>query len=196
MTKEDGGNGDMSLSRTLRDMVLDADSSSLREVISELGIDPNDVAQKGRMAAVRALQLTASTAKNDSTTANNTEWIPLHDALSALVQLLRKRDNLSEEELATRARIEVTEIRKIEYDRSYVPAPRTIYQLEQTFKLPRRTLVKLSGLTKTHSKEFTEEALRFAAHSKSIQKITRHERRLLNEFVKFLSSYTDPSAQE
>lgn len=125
-----------------------------------------------------------------------TDWTQLHEALSALVQLLRKRDNLSEEELANRARIDVTEIRRIECDRSYIPAPRTIYQLEQTFKLPRRTLVKLSGLTKVHSKEFTEEAVRFAAHSKAIQKISRDERRLLNEFVKFLSSYTDPSAQE
>lgn len=195
MTKEDGGDGDMCLSRTLREMVLDADSSSLREVIAELGIDPNDVVRRGKMAAGRALQLTASAAKSDIHD-GGTDWTQLHEALSALVQLLRKRDNLSEEELANRARIDVTEIRRIESDRSYIPAPRTIYQLEQTFKLPRRTLVKLSGLTKTHSKEFTEEAVRFAAHSKAIQKISRHERKLLNEFVKFLSSYTDPSAQE
>ena len=195
MTKEDGGDGDMCLSRTLRDMVLDADSSSLREVIAELGIDPNDVVRRGKMAAARALQLTASAAKSDRHD-GGTDWTQLHEALSALVQLLRKRDNLSEEELAKHARIDVTEVRRIECDRSYIPAPRTIYQLEQTFKLPRRTLVKLSGLTKAHSKEFTEEAVRFAAHSKAIQKISRHERRLLNEFVKFLSSYTDPSDQE
>lgn len=195
MTKEDGGDGDMCLSRTLRDMVLDADSSSLREVIAQLGIDPNDVVRRGKMAAARALQLTTSAAKSDIND-GGTDWTQLHEALSALVQLLRKRDNLSEEELANRARIDVTEIRRIESDRSYIPAPRTIYQLEQTFKLPRRTLVKLSGLTKTHSKEFTEEAVRFAAYSKAIQKISRHERKLLNEFVKFLSSYTDPSAQE
>jgi transcriptional regulator with XRE-family HTH domain len=195
MTKEDGGDGDMCLSRTLRDMVLDADSSSLREVISELGIDPNDVAQRGKMAAARALQLTAPAVKTNIHD-ERTDWTGLHDALSALVQLLRKRDNLSEEELAARARIEVAEIRRIECDRSYTPAPRTIYQLEQAFNLPRRTLVKLSGLTKTHSKEFAEKAVRFAAHSKAIQKISRHERRLLNEFVKFLSSYTDPSGQE
>jgi transcriptional regulator with XRE-family HTH domain len=195
MTSEDGGNGDMALSRTLRDLVLDADSSSLREVISELGIDPNEIARRGRMAAARALQLTASAPSGDNPTAS-TDWCQLHDALSALVQLLRKRDDLSEEELADRAKVDVAEVRRIECDRSYVPAPRTIYQLEQTFKLPRRTLVKLSGLTKTHSKEFTEEALRFAAHSKAIQKITRHERRLLNEFVKFLSTYTDPAAHE
>jgi transcriptional regulator with XRE-family HTH domain len=195
MTKEDGDDGDMCLSRTLRDVVLDADSSSLREVIAELGIDPKDVVRRGKMAAARALQRTASAAKSDRHD-SGTDWTQLHEALSALVQLLRKRDNLSEEELAKHARIDVTEIRRIECDRSYIPPPRTIYQLEQTFKLPRRTLVKLSGLTKAHSKEFTEEAVRFAAHSKAIQKISRHERRLLNEFVKFLSSYTDPSAQE
>src|SRR6185295_4522736 len=168
MTKEDGGDGDMCLSRTLRDMVLDADSSSLREVIADLGIDPNDVVRRGKMAAARALQLTASPAKSDRHD-GGTDWTQLHEALGALVQLLRKRDNLSEEELANRARIDVTEVRRIECDRSYIPAPRTIYQLEQTFKLPRRTLVKLSGLTKPHSKEFTDEAVRFAAHSKAIQ---------------------------
>lgn len=195
MTKEDSANNETALSRSLRDIVLDADASSLSEIISELGIDPRDIAKRGRMAATRALQRTASKAKTDSS-ADSTDWTKLHDALSALVQLLRKRDNLSEEELANRARVDVSEIRRIECDRSYIPAPRTIYQLEQTFKLPRRTLVKLSGLTKSHSQEFTEEAIRFAAHSKAIQKITRHERKLLNEFVKFLSSYTDSSPKE
>lgn len=195
MTKEDTANNDMALSQALRDIILDADSSSLRGIISELGIDPRNIAEMGRMAAARALQLTASNAKTDSS-ADSTDWTKLHDALGALIQLLRKRDNLSEEELANRARVDVSEIRRIECDRSYIPAPRTIYQLEQTFKLPKRTLVKLSGLTKSHSKEFTEEAIRFAAHSKAIQKITRHERKLLNEFVKFLSSHTDSSPQE
>lgn len=195
MKKEDRANKEMALSRSLRDIVLDADSSSLSEIISELGIDPCDIAERGRMAAARALQQTASNIKIDSS-ADSIDWTKLHDALGALVQLLRKRDNLSEEELADRARVDVNEIRRIECDRSHIPAPRTIYQLEQTFKLPRRTLVKLSGLTKSNSKEFTEEAIRFAAHSKAIQKITRHEKKLLNEFVKFLSSYTDSSPQE
>jgi transcriptional regulator with XRE-family HTH domain len=191
MNNQDNASDGLALSRALREVVLEADSSSLRDTLVELEINPADLAEKGRTAAAKALQLSTLNAKPEPLNVATPDTAQLHDGLSALLQLLRRKDNLTEEELADRARVDVSEIRRIECDRSYIPSPRTVYQLEHTFKLPRRTLVKLSGLTELHSKEFTEEVLRFAAHSKAIQKITRHERKLLNEFVKFLSSYTD-----
>ncbi|SRR6266404_3653600 len=197
MKNEDNASDGLTLSRALREIVLEADSASLRDALLELSINPTDLAEKGRTVAAKALQLTTLNAQSaEPSNAVTSDTAQLHDGLSALLQLLRRKENLTEEELADRARVDVSEIRRIECDRSYIPSPRTIYQLEHTFKLPRRTLVKLSGLTQLHSKEFTEEVLRFAAHSKAIQKITRHERKLLNEFVKFLSSYTDSSPEE
>lgn len=183
MKKEDSATKAMSLSRALRDEILDADSDSLSDTLAELNIDASELAATGKAAAKKALESVSESESGE-----------LHEALGALLQLLRRRDNLSEEELADLAEVDPGEIRRIEYDPSYTPAPRTIYQLEQTFKLPRKTLVNLSGLTRSHSAEFKGEVLRFAAHSKAIQKITREERKLLNEFVKFLSCYTDSNS--
>lgn len=191
MKKEDSATKAMSVSRALRDAILDADSDSLSETLSELNIDASELAATGKAAASKALELVSESVDKVNQIDTSSELDGLHEALGALLQLLRRRDNLSEDELANLAQVDPAEIRRIEFDRSYTPAPRTIYQLEHTFKLPRKTLVKLSGLTRSHSADFKGEVLRFAAHSKAIQKITREERKLLNEFVKFLSCYTD-----
>jgi transcriptional regulator with XRE-family HTH domain len=191
MKKEDSATKAMSVSRALRDAILDADSDSLSETLSEFNIDAGELAATGKAAAKKALESVSESVDEVGETDASSESDGLHEALGVLLQLLRRRDNLSEEELADLAEVDPAEIRRIEFDRSYTPAPRTIYQLELTFKLPRKTLVKLSGLTRSHSADFKGEVLRFAAHSKSIQKITREERKLLNEFVKFLSCYTD-----
>jgi len=191
MKKEDSSTKAMSVSRALRDAILDADSDSLSQTLAELNIDAAELAARGRAAAKKALESISESVDEVGETDASSESDGLHEALGVLLQLLRRRDNLSEEELADLAEVDPAEIRRIEFDRAYTPAPRTIYQLEHTFKLPRKTLVKLSGLTRSHSADFKGEVLRFAAHSKSIQKITREERKLLNEFVKFLSCYTD-----
>lgn len=188
MKKIDDG---VTMSRTLRDIVLDADAGSLIETVSELGIDPADLASRGRAAAERALASTARSAESITSAPDMDATNQLHEGLSVLLHLLRRRDNLSEEDLAARARVDVTEVRRIEHDRTYTPSPRTVYQLEQVFRLPKRTLVKLSGLARAQSPEFKDEVLRFAASSRAIQKMTREERKLLNEFVRFLSLHTD-----
>ena len=69
-----------------------------------------------------------------------------------------------------------------------MPNPRTIYQLEQTFRLPQRTLVKLSGMTGTRSGEFTEQVMRFAANAQTMTSLNKAEKKILNEFMKFLIS--------
>jgi transcriptional regulator with XRE-family HTH domain len=189
MKKEGGAKDAMSLSRAFRDMLLEADSNSLAEVLTELDIDAATLAEEGKAAVENALQSVPESPITEDTD-TKADVAELHKALGALLQLLRRRDDLSQEELADRARIEIEEIRRIEHDPTYTPLPRTIYQLEQTFRLPRRTLIKLSGLTTSHSAEFKGQVLRFAAHSKAMHKMTREEKKLLNEFVKFLNSYT------
>ena len=196
MKKEDSMNESLVLSRALRDVILDAEPSSLKEALSELNVDSSKLAEEGKTAAARALQLSALSNVKERSAIETAGIYRLHDALSTLLQLLRRRDNLSQDELADRARVEVDEIRRIEHDRTYTARPRTIYQLERAFNLPPRTLVRLSGLKTAHSREFTEEALKFAAHSKAIHKMTRDEKRLLSEFVKFLASHTDSNPEE
>jgi hypothetical protein len=45
----------------------------------------------------------------------------------------------------------------------------------------------MSGAISSSSSDFTEGILQFAAHSKEIGKLNREEKKLLNEFVRFLS---------
>jgi transcriptional regulator with XRE-family HTH domain len=167
--------------RAMRELVLSADASDLAAAVREEGIDPAELARAGRAAGARALD--AATAASKAT--DETE---LHEGFSVLLQLLRRRDALSHEQLAERARIDADELRRIENDRTYAPRPRTVYQLEQFFQLPTRSLAKLAGMKRDLTPQYTEEVLRFAASSKTIHKLTPDEARLLNAFVRFLSA--------
>lgn len=171
----------------MRELLLAADSESLATALDEAGIDPADFARAGRAAANRALAAAKRKASADDVGT-------LHEGLSVLLQLLCRRDGVSHEQLAQQARIEAEEINRIETDLTYMPNPRTIYQLEQFFRLPKRSLVKLTGMTQDHSQRFTEEVMRFAASSKTMHKLTRSEEQLLNAFVRFLG--TDAAQKE
>lgn len=171
----------LSMVHTVPDTLLHADADSLRAALSEIGVDPIELINRGRAAIDRAISSVDETRKLPNAGDQ-------HEGLCIFLRLLRRRDNLSEEQLAERARVDVAEIRRIEYDRTYTPLPRTIYQLEQVFNLPRRSLVRLSGLTRQESPDFTKEVLRFAASAKNIERLTRDERKILNAFVHFLSA--------
>ena len=47
-------------------------------------------------------------------------------------------------------------------------------------------MVMLSGSVSVQAPDFEDEVLRFAAHSRDIGKLNRQERKLLNQFVRFL----------
>jgi ribosome-binding protein aMBF1 (putative translation factor) len=181
------GDATSAMFRVMREAVLDADAETLDLAVKEAGIDPNDLTRAARAAIDRAIAVTA----DDSA---DSDIGDLHEGLSALLQLLRRRHSLSHEQLAHEARIEADEIRRIETEVQYTPKPRTIYQLEQFFKLPKRSLAKLAGLTRQRSAELKDEALQFAASSKAMHKLTRAEERILNAFVKFLGK--DAEAEE
>lgn len=54
-------------------------------------------------------------------------------------------------------------------------------------KVPERSLLKLSGAAVTRDEGFAEEAMRFAAKSDDMSKLSREEQRVLNEYVKYLT---------
>jgi transcriptional regulator with XRE-family HTH domain len=101
--------------------------------------------------------------------------------------MLRRRDSLDESDLACKADVDENEIQRIEYDPDFLPSPRTLYKLEQTFSLPPGVLAKLAGAIKHPSPGLEEQALKFAANAKSMGTLTRTEREILNAFVKFLA---------
>src|SRR5207249_4272705 len=111
-----------------------ADEKQLREAIEASGEDPDSLGQRARSIAEKSVHQFLTPSEDSSR--KKQEHVALRQALSALLQLLRRREGLSQDDLATRARVEVDEIQRLESDFSYTPSPRTIYQLEQTFKLP------------------------------------------------------------
>lgn len=168
------------MKRAMRDFLLEASETDLREALTESGEDFDQLAARGLAAAHRALG-----AHDDAHQVRD-----LHRGLGALIRLLRRHSHLSIDELANNARIDASELRRIESDPDFDPNPRTIIQLEQYFKLPARSLVILSGAVRV-AHDLQNEAIRFAASSEDISQLTREERKLLNRFVKFLREHTD-----
>ena len=113
--------------------------------------------------------------------------VRLKHAFGVLVRQLRRREQLSIDELAAKARIDAEELRQVEQDPHFKPKPRLVHQLALVFGVSARSLMKLSGATVTRDERFEEAALRFAAKSDDLSKLTRDEQRVLNEYVKFLS---------
>lgn len=109
-------------------------------------------------------------------------------AFGTLVAMLRRDRMLSIEDLANAARISAADLLNIEVDPRYVPNPRVVHQLAHYFKIPQRSLLKLANVTVVHNDRLRDAAVRFAASSSQVMKLSREERAALTEFVQFLSS--------
>ncbi len=168
------------INRALRDIILEASEQELREALAGAAEDFDSLAAQGRAVVQRALANAEKTA----------DLPDLHKGLGVLIQMLRRRERLSADQLASEARIDVAELRRIEIDPTFDPNPRTIFQLERYFKLPPRILVVLSGAVRV-SEQVREEAVRFAASSQNMSELSREEQKLLNRFVRFLQEHTD-----
>jgi len=118
---------------------------------------------------------------------SSTEADAAQVAFGSFVQLLRRRWNLSIEELAQQADLDLVELVSIEKEPHYRPEPRTVHNLAMLFKLPAKPLLALSGNAVVKNPQFRQEAVRFAARAGSISKLTPEENAALERFVKFLS---------
>lgn len=108
-------------------------------------------------------------------------------AFGRLINLWRRKRGLRIDALAEQARIDTGELIEIEQNLNYVPEPRTVYQLAKTLGLPSERMLELSGNLLVRDSSLGQEAVRFAARSESVEKLSRDEQRALEEFVKFLS---------
>jgi HTH-type transcriptional regulator, competence development regulator len=108
-------------------------------------------------------------------------------AFGRFVNLMRRRQGLSVEALAQAANLDIRELVVIEDDVRYIPEPRTVYQLALTFKVPQQRFMQLAGLARVKDASLHNEAVRFAARSESIQKLTKEERGALEAFIAVLS---------
>jgi transcriptional regulator with XRE-family HTH domain len=108
-------------------------------------------------------------------------------AFGKFVNLMRRRRGFSMEQLAQAADLDASELLVIEDDVHYVPEPRTVFKLAETFEVSHRRLMQLAGLAAANDAGFRQEAVRFAARSESIQKLTPEESSALEAFVAVLS---------
>lgn len=108
-------------------------------------------------------------------------------AFGKFVNLMRRRRGFSMEELAQTADLDASELLVIEDDVHYVPEPRTVFKLAQTFEVSQRRLMQLAGLVVANDAGFRQEAVRFAARSEAVHKLTPEESSALEAFVAVLS---------
>lgn len=111
-------------------------------------------------------------------------------AFSALVRLQRRDRKLSVAELASKLKVDETELRNIEGDPHYRARPRTILHIAQLFDLPPKEVMKLAGAAASNDTAFVREAARFAAHSEEMSSLSQEEKRILQEYVEFLRDKT------
>lgn len=112
-------------------------------------------------------------------------------AFGKLVNLFRRKLGFTVEELATRARVELAELVEIEENAHFRPEPRTVYQLAGVFHLPVEKLMQLSGNVRIKNSSFQHWAVKFAARSKSVDRLNDEEHTALEEFVKHITERSD-----
>ncbi len=122
---------------------------------------------------------------------STTSPIPLSTAspipFGRLISLQRRHNRLSMEQLADKANVDLREIITIEAGQCIDPQPRTVFALAQALDLPSDKLFVVSGLKFSADQAFNNQAVRFAARSETVDKLTKEEHRALQDFVKYLS---------
>jgi hypothetical protein len=108
-------------------------------------------------------------------------------AFGKFVNLMRRRRGFSMEKLAQVADLDASELLVIEDDLHYVPEPRTVFKLAETFEVSQRRLMQLAGLAAANDAGLRQEAVRFAARSEAVQKLTPEENSALEAFIAVLS---------
>ncbi len=114
----------------------------------------------------------------------NIETIRL--AFREMVKGLRKERGLSIDQLARIIDSSTEELAELEQDSTYRPTPLMLHKLSRYFDIPQRKLALLAGAIKDVPAAFCQQASSFAAKSESFSKLTSEEKKLLDEFVKFL----------
>ena len=110
-------------------------------------------------------------------------------SFSRFVQIARLRLHLSKEQFAGKIRIPLNELVCIEDDDKFVPSPRTVHMLAQFLKVSHVKLLTLAGLAEAKDAQFNDAAVRFAAKSEPVRKLTREEQEAFDEFARFLSAH-------
>jgi transcriptional regulator with XRE-family HTH domain len=130
------------------------------------------------LPAVGASPAAAATAGEDESA--------IRYAFMEVVRRLRLYHGYSLESLAKTLEVSRDEAVALERDPHYKPTPLLIYRLSNLYQIPQARLAVLAGAVSNVSPDVRERASRFAAKSESFARLTREERKTLDEFVRFL----------
>jgi len=90
------------LSAAFSEFVINAQAGELKEAIEAAGMEPDVLARQGRAIAERVLNRHRGDAEESARQLQEAK--ALREGLSALLQLLRRREGMSQDELAATAR--------------------------------------------------------------------------------------------
>ena len=102
------------------------------------------------------------------------------------MQFLRREQGLTLDELARQTKIPRRDLAAIEQEEGYRPSSRTMDQLSRFYQLSPVKLAALAGASAQPADEVREPVHRFAARSESFSKLSREERRALEELAAVL----------
>lgn len=154
-----------------------------QSVISRLedaDYDGHSLSMLQRIAKALSCRLNVSLKKDDP------KVTLMRYAFGELMKKLRLEGGWSVDQFVKKAGIDKEEALAIERDLSYKPLPLTLYKIGEFYNIPQQKLAVLAGAIKPVHNNILEQASRFAAQSESFSKLEPEERRILDEFVKFL----------
>jgi ribosome-binding protein aMBF1 (putative translation factor) len=154
-----------------------------QSVISRLedaDYDGHSLSMLSRIAKALSKQLSVLMTEEDPT-ADETRFV-----FREVVKNLRRRERLSIASLAKAIDLEAEEIVAMERHDHYRPSPLVLHKLSRFYEVSQVRLAALAGAVSEVPDDLREEASRFAAQSQSFAKLTKEEKRVLDEFVKVL----------
>lgn len=105
------------------------------------------------------------------------------------LQMLRRRHGYTVDELARKTGIDRSELASMERG-NRAPEPVVLDHLSKFYKVPMQQMLQVAGLIHSQDGGFVEHASKFAAQSESFAKLTREEKKALDEFLAFLRTET------
>ena len=112
---------------------------------------------------------------------------PLLSVFSRVINMARRDHGWSIEQLADKADVDAIEVFRIEEDLVEAPEPRVVSSLSRALRLPAGKMMQLVGHITVLDPKVSGAAMKFAASSGSMEKLTRTEKGALNDFVKALA---------
>ncbi len=104
--------------------------------------------------------------------------------LRKVINMARRDAELSIQQLSERAEVDAVEVLAMEEDSAHQPEPRAISKIAKVLNLPSGKLLQLAGHMRMLDTKLSGAALRFAAQSGSMEKLSSRDKGVLYAFMK------------